>query len=313
MGPRGLDADPQFLVNIFGTGCGATLRFTFLGTGCPVATAGRRGPAHLIEADGARVLIDCGSGVAQQLVAAGKPGASIDALVVTHYHSDHLVDFYQLVVSSWHQGRAKPWVVHATPPAIANMQAQLAAFADERALRIVHERRPSVIGLEVEFHELAENRSLRFGALELHPFLVDHRPVEPAFGLAIAAGGSRIVFSGDTRPCAALERASAQADLLVCEVFVDREMAPREGVRSAETVAAVAGYHMTPAEVARLAGAARVGAVALTHLVPPNADRAALVSEIRAAFDGPVIVGEDLMTIALPQRMILRDGFAMAY
>jgi ribonuclease Z len=290
-----------------------TVHFTFLGTGCPVASAARRGPAHLVEAGEARVLIDCGSGVAQQLVAAGRPGASIEALIVTHYHSDHLVDFYQLVVSSWHQGRARPWIVHATAPAIANMRAQLAAFAEERALRIAHERRPSIAGLEVEFHALAEDRPLRFGALELAPFQVDHRPVEPAFGLSITAGESRIVFTGDTRPCAALERAASGADLLVSEVFVDREMKTTAGVRSVETVAAVAGYHMTPAEIARLARGAAVRAVALTHLVPPAADRAALVAEVRGGFEGPVIVGEDLMTIALPQRVLTVGDLALAY
>jgi ribonuclease Z len=289
------------------------LSFTFLGTGCPVASPLRAGPSHLVEADGARLLVDCGSMVAQRLVAAGRPGATIDALLVTHLHSDHVVDFYQLVVSSWHQGRAKPWVVHATEPAIAAMRASYDAFAAERALRIAHERRPSAAGLEVEFHALEPGTAIRVGALEATPFLVDHRPVEPAFGLDLTAGGSRIVFSGDTRPCASLAEAARGADLLVSEVYVDREMVPAAGVRSAETVAAVRGYHMTPAEVARLAAEAQAGAVALTHLVPPAADRAALVAEVRAGYGGPVIVGEDLMTVRLPERLLTTPGLALAY
>jgi ribonuclease Z len=289
------------------------LAFTFLGTGCPVASPLRAGPAHLVEADGARLLIDCGSGVAQRLVAAGRPGATIDALVVTHLHSDHVVDFYQLVVSSWHQGRARPWVVYGTPPAITVMRASYEAFAAERALRVAHERRPSAAGLDVEFHPLEPGKAVRIGSLAATPFLVDHAPVEPAFGLDLAAAGSRIAFSGDTRPCAALAEAARGADLLVCEIYVDREMIPAPGVRSAETVAAVRGYHMTPAEVARLAAEAKVGAVALTHLVPPAADRAALVAEVRAGFAGPVIVGEDLMAIRLPERTVTTPGLALAY
>ena len=123
------------------------LAFTFLGTGAPPVSLRRGGPAHLVEAAGRRILIDCGSGVTQRLVAAGTRGADIDLLVVTHEHSDHLVDFYQLVVSSWHQGRDRPWRVLAPAPALANMRAQYEAFARERALRIAFEKRPDATGL----------------------------------------------------------------------------------------------------------------------------------------------------------------------
>src|SRR3546814_13102572 len=57
-------------------------------------------PAQLILADNAKILVDCGSGVTQRLVAAGTPGRALDALRLTPLHSDHLVDLYQLIVSS---------------------------------------------------------------------------------------------------------------------------------------------------------------------------------------------------------------------
>lgn len=252
-----------------------SLAFTFLGTGCPVATPLRRGPAHLIASGETRILVDCGSGVAQQLVAAGCPGARVDALIVTHLHSDHLVDFVQLVVSSWHQGRARPWQVFAPLPALRNLRAQWDAFAEERAQRIAHERRPSADGLRIEWHVLEDGALPAADGLRVSAFAVDHAPVVPAYGLTFEAGSSRIVFSGDTQPCAALEEAARDADLFVCEVYVDREMQPSVGVRSAETVAAVRGYHCTPAQVARIAHEAGAKALALTHLVPPAADRVA--------------------------------------
>lgn len=282
-----------------------TLSVTLLGTGCPVACVARRGAAQLVEADGARVLVDCGSGVAQQLVAAGAPGAAIDALLITHYHSDHMVDFYQLVVSAWHQGRDRPWIVHAPETAARHIRAQLAAWADERALRIAHERRSNgVAGLEVDLRPLASGADLRFGDLRVTPIEVDHRPITPAFGFSFAAGGARIVFSGDTAPCAALADAAQGADLLIHEVFIHAEMRPIPGRRSAETVAAVAAYHTAPEALADLAASAGVGALALTHFVPPAFDRAALLGAIRARFDGPVIVGEDLMRLTLPERRV---------
>ncbi|MBV8764322.1 MAG: MBL fold metallo-hydrolase [Hyphomicrobiales bacterium] len=289
------------------------MKFTFLGTGCPVASPLRAGPAHLVTGARARVLIDCGAGVSQRLVAAGVRGAEIDALIVTHYHSDHVVDFYQLLVSSWHQGRARPFVVHAPASVISHMRRILAAYADERELRIAHERRPSSHGLEAEFHELAEGRSIKVGDLEAEPFAVDHRPVTPAFGLVLRQGKTRIVFSGDTRPVSSIVEAARGAELLVCEVFVDREMKPMPGVRSAETIAAVRSYHLTPRQIAKLAREAEVAALALTHFVPPNADREALVAEIRKGFQGPVIAGEDLMSIDPAARTLSFSSLHLGY
>lgn len=283
----------------------AGLLFTCLGTGAPPASLRRAGPAHLVEAGDRTLLIDCGSMVSQRLLAAGKRASAIDALIVTHLHSDHIVDFYQLVISSWHQGRDRPWRVIAAAPALAALRAQYDAYAEERALRIAFEKRPSALGLVVVFEELRPGLVDGLGALNVEAFEVDHRPVAPAFGLAFAHGGSRIVFSGDTRPCESLTRQAKDADLLVCEVVVEREMPPTPGVRSAETVAAVAGYHMTPAATAALCLESGAKALALTHVVPPGADSGALLADIRAAgYCGPVMVGEDLMSFKLPARLM---------
>ena len=96
------------------------------------------------------------------------------------------------------------------------------------------------------------------------------------------------------------------------EVFVDREMQPTPGVRSAETVASVKAYHTTPAQAARLAHEAKVGALMLTHIVPPAADRAALLREIRAGFSGPAMVGEDLMRFDLVNRIVTSGSTTVA-
>ncbi|HEV7327010.1 MAG TPA: MBL fold metallo-hydrolase [Bosea sp. (in: a-proteobacteria)] len=290
------------------------LAFTFLGTGAPPVSLRRAGPAHLVEAGGSKLLIDCGSGVSQRLVAAGHAGAQIDALIVTHEHSDHLVDFYQLIVSSWHQGRNRPWRVIAPGPALANMRGQYEAFARERVLRIAFEKRPDATGLDVVFEELQQGSVAGLDGLNVEAFLVDHKPVEPAFGLSLSANGNRIVFSGDTRLTPSLEQAAEGCDLLVCEVFIDSQMPVTAGVRSAETVASVQSYHMTPAVVAGFATRAGVKALALTHLVPPGADAAALFAEVRAGgYAGPLIVGEDLMRLELPARLLRWNGGALGF
>ena len=74
------------------------------------------GPASLVRAGGLALLVDCGSGVTQRLIEAGSQSAAIDALFLTHLHSDHLVDLYQLIVTSWHQGRRSAIHGRAGPP-----------------------------------------------------------------------------------------------------------------------------------------------------------------------------------------------------
>ena len=91
------------------------MNVTLLGTGCPAVDTVRYGPAQIICHDDQVVLVDCGSGVSQRLLAAGVPGRDVDAVLFTHLHSDHIVDLFQLVISSWHQGRDQPQRIFGPP------------------------------------------------------------------------------------------------------------------------------------------------------------------------------------------------------
>ena len=78
------------------------MELTLLGTGCPSVDSKRFGSANLISTKKTKILVDCGSGVTQRLHQAKVSSADIDALFLTHLHSDHVVDLYQLIMSSWH-------------------------------------------------------------------------------------------------------------------------------------------------------------------------------------------------------------------
>jgi ribonuclease Z len=130
------------------------MEITLLGTGCPVVHTGRYGPAQVVRHDGHAVLIDCGSGVTQRLLGAGLSGREIDAVLLTHLHSDHLVDLFQLIVSSWHQGRDRPQRVFGPPGTRAYVDGLMALWRPELEQRIAHERRPSTAALEVEVTEI---------------------------------------------------------------------------------------------------------------------------------------------------------------
>jgi ribonuclease Z len=281
------------------------MEIVFLGTGCPVVSTERYGPAQLILSEAAKILVDCGSGVTQRLVAAGTPGCALDALLLTHLHSDHLVDLYQLVVSSWHQGRDRPLPVYGPPGTRRYVEGLMALWEPELSQRIAHEKRPSTAALQVEVTEISGGEVLAFDGLEVRVVEVDHKPVRHAFGFVFEAAGQKLALSGDTRRCAALIEAARDADLLVHEVFVHREMPVVPGVRSAETVANVAAYHTLSGEVGKIASEAGVKALALTHFVPPAADREALLAEVAADFAGPLVLAEDLLRIDLSRRRVV--------
>ncbi|MDH3474561.1 MAG: MBL fold metallo-hydrolase [Rhodospirillales bacterium] len=284
------------------------MELTLLGTGCPVVDTGRYGPAQLVRHGDQTLLVDCGSGVTQRLLAAGVPGRDLDAVLLTHLHSDHIVDLFQLVISSWHQGRDRPQRVFGPPGTRAYVEGLMALWRPELEQRIAHERRPSTAALELEVEEIAPGRRLVFGGLAVTAVEVDHRPVRHAYGFLFEAAGLRLALSGDTRRCPALIAAARGADLLVHEVFVHRELPVVPGVRTAETVANVAAYHTLSGEVGKIAAEAGVSCLALTHFVPPACDRRALLAEVAADFTGPVILGEDLMTFDLARRTVAWGG-----
>jgi len=285
------------------------MKLTLLGTGCPQVSAIRRGPANLLEHGGRHYLIDCGSGVTQRLVEAGSAGRLLEAVFLTHLHSDHLVDLYQLIVSSWHQGRDRPQQVYGPRGTKRFVDGLMALWKPELDARIAHERRPSIAALTINVTEISPGEILRHGEFSISAVGVRHQPVTEAFGFVFRDGAEKIVFSGDTAYCPELIAAADGADALVHECFIHREMLLLPGVRTPETLANVAAYHTLSTEVGRVARETRARCLILNHFVPVTFDATALLAEVRAEFAGPVIVGEDLMCFDTATRH-LRHGAA---
>lgn len=273
--------------------------FVLLGTGCPNCDPQRLGPSNLVRHDGRAFLVDCGSGVSQRLVQAGTPGREIEALLLTHLHSDHTVDLLQLVMSSWHQGRARPQRIFGPRGTKRFVDGLLEFWRPEFEQRIAHEKRPSTLALQVEVEEIEDGEIIRQGDLRVRAVRVEHAPIRNAFGFVFEAGGRKLAFSGDTAFCLALIEAARGADVLVHECFIHREMKIIPGVRTQEGTDAVASYHTLSSEVGKVATQAGVKCLVLNHFVPTQFDRAALLAEVRADYNGPIVIGEDLLGIDL--------------
>ena len=135
------------------------MKLTLLGTGCPSVDHKRFGPSNLVTTNSAKILIDCGSGITQRLHQLKVSTANIDALLFTHLHSDHAVDFYQLIISSWHSYRIKPWKIYGPKGTKKFVRKIMDAWADERKARISYEARASAKAFQIdviEFKSLGE-------------------------------------------------------------------------------------------------------------------------------------------------------------
>ena len=281
------------------------MKLTILGSGCPSVDLARYGPSALIDCGkGTRILIDCGSGVTQRLLEHGVKGSEIDALILTHLHSDHIVDLFQLIISSWHQGRSRPQKIFGPVGTKVYLNKLMKLWEPELELRIAHEKRPSTQALHEDVTEIDDGTIIDFVGLSVKTVEVLHHPVKKAFGFVFENSLGKVVISGDTKFCPALIEAAKGADLLLHEVFIHNEMPVIDGIRTPQTIKNVASYHTLDSEVGKIASLANVGLLMLTHFAPPKFDRKKLLKRVSKDFKGHILIGEDLMTFDIKNKIL---------
>jgi ribonuclease Z len=287
------------------------LHVVLCGTGSPLADAERAGPCTAILGAGHFVLVDAGPGSQRTVDLLGLPRARLEAVLVTHLHSDHVGELGEARLQGWVAGRSTPLVVYG-PPGVDEVVAGFErAYAADTRYRIAHHGEEAMppeaaraLARVIEPPGPGE-AALVFEAdgLRILAFAVDHAPVEPAYGYRIELGGRAVVLSGDTRKSANLVRHARGADLLVHESLGARLIEPVTGyaerhglARWAKLSADVVDYHTTPVEAAEVAREAGVRVLALTHVVPPLPNafaRRAFLRGVAEAWDGEVVLGAD--------------------
>jgi len=281
----------------------ARTRLILLGTGGgPRPRKESSASAQVIISNGSAYVIDCGDGVARQLVFADVPLPSLRHIFLTHQHSDHNADYGNLIWLAWASGlntRVDTW----GPPPLEEMTRlffQMNAY--DISARISNEGRVPLAPL-VHVHELREGgQVMRDENVRVTATLVDHPPVMPAFAFRFDAADRSIVISGDTTPSDNLIKLAKGADVLVHSVLyvpaVERLVArvPNASALKASIIA-----HQTSAEDAgRVAAAAGVKTLVLSHLVPaddPSVTDQMWIDAARTHFTGTVIVGHDLLEV----------------
>jgi ribonuclease Z len=169
-----------------------TLKVTLLGTGSPQPRMDRFGPSILVEAGEKKLLFDCGRGAAQRIEQLKIPFADIDALFVTHLHSDHVVGIPDLWLTGWARGRQAPLQVWGPTGTHAMMTHLAESYQFDIQIRQLDDRLPPQ-GVAVLAHDIQQGVVYDRAGIKVTAFLVDHGIVKPAFGYRVDYAGRSVV------------------------------------------------------------------------------------------------------------------------
>jgi ribonuclease Z len=290
-------------------------RVTLLGTGDPIPRIDRFGPATLVEVSGQELLFDVGRGVTQRLVQLDIALSALDAVFLTHFHSDHITGLPDLWMTGWipppFGRRSLPfevWGPTGTEDMLKNMEQ---AFILNTNIRIPDELLPPE-GIEMIAHEFNEDGVVyEKDGVQVTAFAVDHGElIKPSYGYRIDYKGRAVVISGDTKFDKNLIEAAKGADLVIHEVA----LASEELLASSEQFRRIVGHHTTPEEAGIVFAEINPKLAVYTHLVMlssaeiPEAPLDSLITRTRTNYQGPLVIGEDLMTFIVDDKVSIYNA-----
>lgn len=272
-------------------------RVVLTGTGVPVPDPERAGAGTLVELDGVRLQVDAGRGTVMRLTGAMTPVADLDAVLLTHHHSDHLTGLADLVLTRWIAGAHRTTIVAPEGPTARFAAGLLDQWEDDIAVRILHADHDGPPAVDVVAFPVPAGPTevWRSGEVVVTAVTVHHEPVLPAVAYRIDGPSGSVVVSGDTAVCAEVEALATGADVLVHEVRL-RSFA--EAVVGTH-YEAIAAYHADAVDLGAAAERAGVGRLVLTHFIPPPTDGyEPFVDEVRrGGFTGELVAGPDLTSV----------------
>ncbi|NUS68782.1 MAG: MBL fold metallo-hydrolase [Ensifer adhaerens] len=280
-------------------------RLVLLGSkGGPAIRPGGPWPtSSLLQIGGRTVVVDCGLGVTRGLTDAGVALKALDLIVITHLHSDHVLELGPLIHTAWTAGLSQPVRVFGPAGTRAYWQGFLQSMSFDIEIRIVDEGRPDLRAL-VEVVEFSEGEIFSEYGLTLSALRVDHPPVTDCFALRFDHAEGSVVFSSDTAHFPPLADFSKGADILVHEAMlaegVDRLVA-RTG-NGARLKGHLLASHSFAEQAAAIATVAGVGRLVLHHLVPaddPEISEAHWIAAARKNWAGALTIATDGLVVKI--------------
>jgi ribonuclease BN (tRNA processing enzyme) len=266
-----------------------------LGSGTPVPDPERSGPSYALVYGERTFLFDAGAGVMRRAAAAGLPIDGFTHVFLTHLHSDHTLGLADVILTTWVMGRAQPMALSGPPGTRAMVRHLLAAFAEDVRLRTGGLERGQRGGQRTNVTETRGGVVYDQAGVRITAVRVRHGGWPHAFGYLIELPNRRIVLSGDTGPSEELAAAARGADLLVHEAYPAAHLRPENRPGGEQWPAYMRSFHTSDEEVGRMAAAAGVRRLVLSHVVwmgAPPAD--AIAGTRRGGYTGELFVARDL-------------------
>lgn len=272
-------------------------RVVVLGTSTPVPDAHRAGPSIAVIHKGEAYLFDIGGGVVQNAIKARYKydipslyPSQICCVFITHLHSDHTLDYVELAFTLWWRRREglMAWGPVGLREMTENMYAMMAADTAIRTSGINPVENPEAYQIDVT--EISEGIIFEKDDLAIEAFDVDHGEIKPAFGYLITTDDKTIVISGDTAYSAKVLEKARGVDLLFHEVISDTGLAKTSEFWQSYH----RKHHTTASDLGRLASEAKPGKLILYHGLFYGVPEQLIVDEVRATYDGDVVLANDL-------------------
>lgn len=276
----------------------AETRIIMLGTGTPVPNGDRAGSGVAIIHDGEAYLFDAGHGMMQNAIKAWKDldapeldPSKIKHLFVTHLHSDHTLDYPEVAATVWWRRDQR---LNAYGP--AGLQAMTDGYYEMMKADI--EIRTSGVNpvkdptmYQVDVHEIAEDGVIYDeNGMTIEAFSVTHGDIKPAYGFKIVTPDRSIVISGDTTYNDTLIEKAKGVDVLIHEAIGE------EGLRALtpDWQAYHSSVHTLTSKLAEVANETKPGLLVLSHVATYSAPLDSALSEVKALYDGEVVLPDDL-------------------
>jgi ribonuclease BN (tRNA processing enzyme) len=272
-------------------------RLILLGTaGGPTPKKTRSGPSQVVVVNGRGYVVDCGDGVARQMMMAGV-FRTLRHVFITHHHSDHNADYGNLLLLAWGDALTTPVDTWGPPPLARMTKVFLEMNSEDLSVREKDEGRPPLAPL-IRAHEVAgAGVVMKDDLVTVTAAVVDHPLVPLALAYRFDCPDRSIVISGDTRRSDNLIRLARNADILIHEVL---HLPSAPGAPGSALRKHVVESHTTVEDAGRIASEAGVKTLVLSHFVPaenPPVSDAEWVAGARRHFSGRIVAGRDLMEL----------------
>ncbi|MFN0314088.1 MAG: MBL fold metallo-hydrolase [Burkholderiales bacterium] len=275
------------------------IRITLLGTGGGAgALAERAGPSILVEAGRDVLLFDCGRGVTARLAMAGMSPAKVQHVFLANLSSDRTMGCADLWLSGWHRGRDEPLPITGPKGTVEMMGHLLRAFAPG----IQASFRENKASARIDASDISENLVYESEHARVMAFVVNHGPMDPAYGYRIEAGARAVVISGATTYSDNLIQNARRASVIIHEVMaIDKDfLGDSERLRKEQAT------HTTPEDLAKVLRATRPGLAVISPVEFVEVKEGEVMRRIRTQYPGALEMGYDLMVIEIQNEIQLR-------